>query len=82
MKNLDDNPSYRYYILSIVYSYISARGISYQHSLSIGKRRRAAMAEPLPMQKGSIILLSFIPVNISATLLQNKIDTGRWLEHK
>ena len=82
MKNLDDNPSYGCYILLIVYSFISARGISYQRSLSIGKRKRAAMAEPLPVQKVSIILLSFILVNISATLLQNKCDTGRWSEHK
>ena len=82
MKNVDDNTLYRCYILLIVYSFIPVRVISYRRSLSIGKRRRAAMAEPLPMQKGSIILLSFILVNISTTLLQNKCETGRWSEHK
>jgi hypothetical protein len=82
MKNVDDNTLYRCYILLIVYSFIPVRGISYRRSLSIGKRRRAAMAEPLPMQKGSIILLSFILVNISTTLLQNKCETGSWSEHK
>ena len=82
MKNLDDNALYRYYILLIVYSYILPRSILYQRSLSIGKERRAAMAEPLPMQKGSIMPLSFILVYISATILQNTDENARWLEHK
>ena len=77
MKNLDDNTLYRYYILLIVYFYILARSILYE-SLLIGEERgRAAMAEPLFTLKGSIILLSFILVNIST---EQKLYTVGWSE--
>ena len=77
MKNLDDNTLYRYYILLIVYFYILACSILYESLLIGEERRRAAMAEPLFTLKGSIILLSFILVNIST---EQKLYTVGWSE--
>ena len=80
MKKLDHNALYRYYILSILYTYISVRGILYE-SLLLGKgRRRAAMAEPLVTRKGSVILIPFILINISIIFLQNKICSSESIE--
>jgi len=79
MKKLDHNALHRYYILLIVYTYISVRGILYE-SLLLGKGRRAAMAEPLVTRKGSVILLPFILINISTIFLQNKISSSESIE--
>jgi hypothetical protein len=76
MKKLDHNALYRYYVLLIVYSYITARGIIRQVTRI---RTRAAMAEPpfIPIKTASFFYHLY-----SSIFLQNNGDSVRWLEHK
>ena len=71
MKNLAHNALSRYHILLIVYSYILARRILYQGLLSVKKRSRTAMAEPLFTGR-KYRSVTIILVNISTTVEQNK----------
>jgi hypothetical protein len=56
------NALYRYYILSIVYSYILADGTLFKGTLHTETRTRAAMAEPLHTmcRSGCVIILAVL----------------------